>query len=258
MGDYTSRMTSLLGEMRRERNGAVAEALDRALPASLRYGLNLGVSLPSVRAIARKVSPDHGFSKYLYRQDVRELRLAALWIAEPACVGAEELSFWMRDPMPSELIEELAFALLSRAPVERELMEWLERPEADFAYAAVMALARGAGCDRTGVVHRLGSMLARHPADLRLAQMNRPARMSARWSLRSVRRLRKPSCATRWRGVWKAEPLPVRCGFNSAFRSNCASAPSGRRASDPRIRSSARAPPQGWFAVPIPTPCARP
>lgn len=170
MGDYTSRMTSLLGEMRRERNGAVAEALDRALPASLRYGLNLGVSLPSVRAIARKVSPDHGFSKYLYRQDVRELRLAALWIAEPACVGAEELSFWMRDPMPSELIEELAFALLSRAPVERELMEWLERPEADFAYAAVMALARGAGCDRTGVVHRLGSMLARHPADLRLAQ----------------------------------------------------------------------------------------
>ena len=45
------------------------------------YGLNYGVSLSTLRRLARAEAPDHGFARYLYRQDVRELRLAALHIA---------------------------------------------------------------------------------------------------------------------------------------------------------------------------------
>ncbi len=43
MADFTSRMVALLGAMRRERNGAVADAM-RYYGAD--YGLNYGVSLP--------------------------------------------------------------------------------------------------------------------------------------------------------------------------------------------------------------------
>ena len=76
--DYTSRMVALLRELRRERNGAVADSMRYY---GTPYGLNYGVSLPTLRRIARAEAPDHGFARYLYRQDVRELRLAALHIA---------------------------------------------------------------------------------------------------------------------------------------------------------------------------------
>ena len=78
--DFTSRMVALLGELRRERNGAVADAM-RCYGAP--YGLNYGVSLPTLRKLARAETPDHDFARYLYLQEVRELRLAALHIARP-------------------------------------------------------------------------------------------------------------------------------------------------------------------------------
>ena len=89
--DYTSRMLALLRELRRERNGAVADSMRYY---GTPYGLNYGVSLPTLRRIARAEAPDHGFARYLYRQDVRELRLAALHIACPACLTPEEFAAW--------------------------------------------------------------------------------------------------------------------------------------------------------------------
>ena len=66
--DFTSRMVALLGELRRERNGAVADAM-RCYGAP--YGLNYGVSLPTLRKLARAETPDHDFARYLYLQEVR-------------------------------------------------------------------------------------------------------------------------------------------------------------------------------------------
>ena len=63
--DYTSRMVALLRELRRERNGAVADSMRYY---GTPYGLNYGVSLPTLRRIARAEAPDHGFARYLYRQ----------------------------------------------------------------------------------------------------------------------------------------------------------------------------------------------
>ena len=110
--DYTSRMVALLRELRRERNGAVADSMRYY---GTPYGLNYGVSLPTLRRIARAEAPDHGFARYLYRQDVRELRLAALHIACPACFTPEEFPAWAAGIVNSEIAEEAAFALLSRA-----------------------------------------------------------------------------------------------------------------------------------------------
>ena len=105
-------MLALLRELRRERNGAVADSMRYY---GTPYGLNYGVSLPTLRRIARAEAPDHGFARYLYRQDVRELRLAALHIACPACLTPEEFPAWAAGIVNSEIAEEAAFALLSRA-----------------------------------------------------------------------------------------------------------------------------------------------
>ena len=133
-------MVALLRELRRERNGAVADSMRYY---GTPYGLNYGVSLPTLRRIARAEAPDHGFARYLYRQDVRELRLAALHIACPACFTPEEFPAWAAGIVNSEIAEEAAFALLSRAEAFPALFSaWIASPDALLQYAALLAAAR--------------------------------------------------------------------------------------------------------------------
>ena len=141
--DPTSRMAALLGAFRRERNGAVADAMRfYGHP----YGLNYGVSLPTLRRLARAEGTDHDFARYLYRQDVRELRLAAFHIADPGRLTPEESAFWGEGLLNSEMAEEGAFALLSRAESFPALFErWTEAGSEPLCqYAALMAVGRAA------------------------------------------------------------------------------------------------------------------
>ena len=139
--DFTSRMAALLGAFRRERNGAVADSMRfYGMP----YGLNYGVSLPTLRTLARAEAPDYDFAKYLWRQDVRCLRLAALHIADPARLTPEEFAFWGDGLLHSEMAGEAAFALLHRiGNFPRLFGEWIV-PEAGYLrqYAVLMAAAR--------------------------------------------------------------------------------------------------------------------
>ena len=139
--DFTSRMAALLGAFRRERNGAVADSM-RFYGKS--YGLNYGVSLPTLRTLARAGGTDHEFAKYLYLQDVRCLRLAAFHIADPARLAPSEFAFWGDGLFNSELAEEAAFALLSRSEALPALFEAWTAPGAPCLeqYAALMAAAR--------------------------------------------------------------------------------------------------------------------
>ena len=100
--DYTSRMAALLGRFRRERNGVVADTMQYRGKA---YGLNYGVSLPTIRAVARAERPDSDFARFLYRQDVRELKLATFWIADPVQVTSVEFSDWGEGIANSEMAE---------------------------------------------------------------------------------------------------------------------------------------------------------
>ena len=138
--DFTSRMVALLGELRRERNGAVADAL-RCYGAP--YGLNYGVSLPTLRKLARAETPDHDFARYLYLQEVRELRLAALHIARPESLTPDEFPAWAAGIVNSEVAEEAAFAFLSRSAALPALFDaWIADPNPLLRYAALHSAAR--------------------------------------------------------------------------------------------------------------------
>ena len=100
MADHTSRMTALLGRLRREMNGAVVEAMERA---GVKGMLNYGVSIPTIRAIAAEAGQDHAFARFLWLQQVRELRMAALSIADPGSVTPDDLDFWLSGEPTLEL-----------------------------------------------------------------------------------------------------------------------------------------------------------
>ena len=108
----TSRMTALLAAFRRERNGAVADAMR---PYGAPRGLNYGVSLPTLRRIVAAEAADDDLARYLWQQDAT-----------------------------SEEAEEAAFALLRRAEGFDALFAgWIARSDRPLVqYAALLAAAR--------------------------------------------------------------------------------------------------------------------
>lgn len=155
---YTSRMLSLLGRFRRERNGLAADTMRYD---GKRYGLNYGVSLPTVRMVAAEEVVDHNFARYLYGQDVRCLQLAALHLADPLRLSdRDEARFWLEGLRNSELAEEAAFALLRRV----EGLEMLRTDTTLESYALLMAAARLAAPATSWIVRSL-DLLRRVAAD---------------------------------------------------------------------------------------------
>ena len=147
-------MVALLKSMRRERNGAVADAM-----CTSQSGLNYGVSLPTVREIARAEEKDYDFAKMLWTQDVRELRLAALHIAEPERLTEDEFALWADGIRDEELSEEAAFALLSHAPAFPELFtEWIESEKPLLRYAALQAASRYEAISRAWIAPAVSAL----------------------------------------------------------------------------------------------------
>lgn len=148
-------------------NGAVADGM---YLYGRPYGLNYGVSLPTVRSIARAEGCDHDFARYLFRQQVRELRLAALHMADPRRLDIAEEAFWAEGITNSEAAEEAAFALLSKSPSIKEIYgEWSRSDDEFTAYSALMAAARSIA-DDASVIESVPSIVARHCASRPVAQ----------------------------------------------------------------------------------------
>ena len=138
--DNTQRMIALLGKVRKQMNGAVSESM---ATHGQQYGLNYGVSIATLREIAASETQDYAFAKYLYQQQVRELKLCACHIADPKMVDTHEFPFWSRGITNAELAEELAFALFSKIYDINSLMGvWTTESNEMVAYAALMAASR--------------------------------------------------------------------------------------------------------------------
>ena len=161
-------MIALLGAMRKQMNGAVADAM---YYYGADYGLNYGVSLPTVRQIAREQEKDHALALYLYKQQVRELRLAALHIAQAEAITMEELPTGAEGVINSEIAEEMAFALLPHTTILSDIFAaWSESDNEFLAYATLMAAARSELARDTNIVNTTPNILSRFSASRIIAQ----------------------------------------------------------------------------------------
>ncbi len=158
MANNTSRMAYLLGELRREMNGAVVGSM-RYYGAE--YGLNYGVSIPTIRSLARtQEGCDHTFAKYLYLQEVRELRLLALWFADPKIMESE-IDFWAKGIINSEVAEEASFIVLKDVP---SVVNWLYSDSELLQYTALMSMAGELTSPTDAAIARTLELIAQNPA----------------------------------------------------------------------------------------------
>lgn len=136
----TDKMLCLLRQLMRHKNGIVVDSM-RGL--GIEYPMSYGVDIPTIKKIAKEHETDHKLAKYLYRQDIRELKLASLSIADPKMVDSAEIGFWAEGVVNSEVAEQLAAILLYDTDVVTEILDrWLDCDNEKLQYCALLSAAR--------------------------------------------------------------------------------------------------------------------
>lgn len=121
----TEKMVALMRRLKIEMNGAVTDSMREYGGGQHGYGLNYGVSLPTIKDVAREYVPDHELALTLWKQDVRELKLAALFIDQPSAVTAAQMKGWAGDWRVPELAEQCAMQLFWRSPAAFDItVDW--------------------------------------------------------------------------------------------------------------------------------------
>lgn len=133
-------MVEILTRLKVEMNGAVVDSMKEK---GIVYPMSYGVSVPAIKKAVEEYLPDNELSRLLYRQDVRELKLAAVYVADPAGITTGDIGFWGSGVVNSEVAEHLGTVLLSRTAVIGEILgRWLVSGDALLAYTALMAAGR--------------------------------------------------------------------------------------------------------------------
>ncbi|MFQ8827274.1 MAG: DNA alkylation repair protein [Alistipes sp.] len=134
--DDTQRMIGLLRRLKVEMNGAVVDAMRSR---GLYYPLSYGVSVPTIREIAKAYAPAHAFALFLFRQQIRELKLAAAFIDDPSEVTVAQMREWADGLTNTELVEQVVGALFRHAPDAPDMAwEWMGSPEPMKRYAGLL------------------------------------------------------------------------------------------------------------------------
>lgn len=123
----------------RQRNGAAVETMNRMSGDTSR---NYGVSLTTIRQIASEYAPCQPLADMLYAGDVRDHRLAALYIADPASFDPDKTLRWMRDVRTAEVADCAAQALFCKIPDIISVASPLIEEEPLIGHTAVMTVAR--------------------------------------------------------------------------------------------------------------------
>ncbi|MEO8423229.1 MAG: DNA alkylation repair protein [Actinomycetota bacterium] len=149
--------------MRAATRGAVAELQEVAdasrLPGMARVGINvdraIGVSVPNLRRLGRRLGPDHALALDLWRTGIHEARILASMVDDPAQVTRDQMEDWVLDFDSWDLCDQVVgnlFELTSfPASVPRA---WTKRSEefvkrAGFALIAARAVRDRSAPDRT-------------------------------------------------------------------------------------------------------------
>ena len=104
--ELIEKKNELLLSLRREMNGAVAGAMRDG--GIVDYSLNFGVSVPTIRSVAKSFAGDDALAQEVWGSGVRELRLASLFIASPSLLATEK---WCSEVDTLELAENYVWSL---------------------------------------------------------------------------------------------------------------------------------------------------
>lgn len=144
----TTLMTELMGRLRNSMNGAVTGSMQER---GIGYGLNYGVAVHTIRDIARDFAPNHSLALLLYKQQIRELKIAATYVADPETVNLSELAFWAGGLETPEIAEHVGRMIGGSGVGWQAVKLWSESGNSLSLYASLLASVKKLTDDPTSL-----------------------------------------------------------------------------------------------------------
>ncbi len=118
-----------------------------------RFGINpqgtLGISIPTLRQIAKECRKDHQLAGELWETGVHEARILASMIEEPHRVDELQVERWVKDFDSWDVCDEVCGNLFGQLPLApQKAMQWSERPEEFVKRAGFTLMAELAAHDK--------------------------------------------------------------------------------------------------------------
>jgi 3-methyladenine DNA glycosylase AlkD len=107
-------------------------------------GHALGVSVPDIRAVAKRCGTDHRLALELWGSGIHEARILATLVADPGAFTAEEIESWGRDLSSWDTCDFAADAFGRWPGHGRLIRAWARRPESYVKRCAFSMIARRA------------------------------------------------------------------------------------------------------------------
>ncbi len=109
-----------------------------------RFGINphntLGISLSTLRPLAREIGKDHDLAQQLWDSGIHEARILASIIGKPAQVTEEQMEAWVEDIDSWDVCDQVCMNLWGKSPYAyQKAHEWSTREE-EFVKRAAFAL----------------------------------------------------------------------------------------------------------------------
>jgi 3-methyladenine DNA glycosylase AlkD len=107
-----------------QRNGETANLMTKM---GLQYNINYGLSIIHIRQYAKELGRNHHVAKQLWKEDIRETKLFALYLFEPQEFSIDEINKLVLQLNNTELAEQAAFSVLTEADIpQATLMQWCQ------------------------------------------------------------------------------------------------------------------------------------
>lgn len=119
------------------------------LTGMARYGMSvekrLGISIPELRATAKKLGKDHRLANELWQTEIDEARILASMIAVPSELTEQQMDNWVKDFNSWDVCDQVCMNLFDKSPYAwKKIDDWSKREE-EFvkraAYALIACLA---------------------------------------------------------------------------------------------------------------------
>jgi len=153
-----------------------------------RFGINskgtLGISIPTLRRLAREIGRDHELALRLWKSGFHEARILAGFVADPAKLTEALAERWVNDFDSWDVCDQVA-ALLEQVPFTRKKIRQWAASDREFVKRAAFAMIAGLA------VHDKAAADAQFEPFLRLIRRastdNRNfVKKAVNWALRSI------------------------------------------------------------------------
>jgi 3-methyladenine DNA glycosylase AlkD len=164
---------------------ANAQAVEGMARFGIRPAQALGISMPTLRKMAKEIGRDQTFAVALWNAGIHEARILASLIAEPHLVAAELMEEWVNDVDAWDVCDQVCGNLFDKTPFAyQKAKEWCQREKefvrrAGFVMMAALAVHDQQAWDEAFV--QFFPLIKRYAGDERNV-----VKKAVNWALRQI------------------------------------------------------------------------